>query len=49
MPRDPQQIPSGKARRAAGTTAALGPSTVKLLGSVIGSLARSPERSFWQS
>jgi predicted unusual protein kinase regulating ubiquinone biosynthesis (AarF/ABC1/UbiB family) len=45
VPRDPKDIPTGKARRAAGTTAALGPSTVKLLGSLIGSVARSPERA----
>jgi predicted unusual protein kinase regulating ubiquinone biosynthesis (AarF/ABC1/UbiB family) len=44
-PRDPDAIPTGRARRAAGTTAALGPSTVKLFASVIGSLARSPERA----
>ncbi len=39
------QIPTGKVRRATSTTAALGPSGARLAGSMIASLARSPERA----
>ncbi len=45
MPRDRNQIPTGKLRRATSTTAALGPSSARLAGSLIASLARSPERA----
>jgi predicted unusual protein kinase regulating ubiquinone biosynthesis (AarF/ABC1/UbiB family) len=38
-------LPTGKTRRAASATAALGPSTAKLAGSLITNIARSPERS----
>jgi len=38
-------IPTGKVRRATSTTAALGPSGAKLAGSMIASMARSPERA----
>jgi predicted unusual protein kinase regulating ubiquinone biosynthesis (AarF/ABC1/UbiB family) len=43
--RDNDRIPTGKVRRATSTTAALGPSGAKLAGSLIASLARSPERA----
>jgi predicted unusual protein kinase regulating ubiquinone biosynthesis (AarF/ABC1/UbiB family) len=43
--RDGDQIPTGKMRRATSTTAALGPSGAKLAGSMITSMARSPERA----
>jgi predicted unusual protein kinase regulating ubiquinone biosynthesis (AarF/ABC1/UbiB family) len=42
---DPDSIPKGRARRAAGAGAALGPSAVKLAGSLISSLARDPDRA----
>jgi predicted unusual protein kinase regulating ubiquinone biosynthesis (AarF/ABC1/UbiB family) len=47
MPRERggDQIPTGKVRRATSTTAALGPSGAKLAGSMITSMARSPERA----
>jgi predicted unusual protein kinase regulating ubiquinone biosynthesis (AarF/ABC1/UbiB family) len=43
--RDGDEIPTGKVRRATSTTAALGPSGAKLAGSMIASMARSPERA----
>jgi predicted unusual protein kinase regulating ubiquinone biosynthesis (AarF/ABC1/UbiB family) len=43
--RDRDEIPTGKVRRATSTTAALGPSGAKLAGSMITSMARSPERA----
>jgi predicted unusual protein kinase regulating ubiquinone biosynthesis (AarF/ABC1/UbiB family) len=45
VPRDSDDIPTGKVRRATSTTAALGPSGAKLAGSMIASMARSPERA----
>lgn len=45
MARDGDEIPTGKVRRATSTTAALGPSGAKLAGSMIASMARSPERA----
>jgi predicted unusual protein kinase regulating ubiquinone biosynthesis (AarF/ABC1/UbiB family) len=45
MARDHDHIPTGKVRRATSTTAALGPSSARLAGSLIASLARSPERA----
>jgi predicted unusual protein kinase regulating ubiquinone biosynthesis (AarF/ABC1/UbiB family) len=45
MPRDGDDIPTGKVRRAASTTSALGPSGAKLAGSLLTNLARSPERA----
>jgi predicted unusual protein kinase regulating ubiquinone biosynthesis (AarF/ABC1/UbiB family) len=45
MARDRDEIPTGKVRRATSTTAALGPSGAKLAGSMITSMARSPERA----
>jgi len=41
--RDPQAIPTGKARRATKTTAALAPSTVRFFGTLATNVARSPE------
>jgi len=41
--RDPEAIPTGKARRATKTTAALAPSTVRFFGSLATNVARSPE------
>ncbi|HEV3055735.1 MAG TPA: AarF/UbiB family protein, partial [Solirubrobacteraceae bacterium] len=43
--RDGDEIPTGKVRRATSTTAALGPSSAKLAGTMITSMARSPERA----
>lgn len=43
--RDRDAIPTGKVRRATSTTAALGPSGAKLAGSMLTSMARSPERA----
>jgi predicted unusual protein kinase regulating ubiquinone biosynthesis (AarF/ABC1/UbiB family) len=43
MARDRDAIPTGKVRRTAGATAALGPSTLKLAGSLVTSIARDPE------
>jgi predicted unusual protein kinase regulating ubiquinone biosynthesis (AarF/ABC1/UbiB family) len=45
MPRDRDEIPTGKVRRATSTTAALGPSSARLAGSLLASLGRSPERA----
>jgi predicted unusual protein kinase regulating ubiquinone biosynthesis (AarF/ABC1/UbiB family) len=45
MPRDNDEIPTGKVRRATSTTAALGPSSARLAGSLLASLGRSPERA----
>ncbi|HUO70819.1 MAG TPA: AarF/ABC1/UbiB kinase family protein [Solirubrobacteraceae bacterium] len=45
MPRDRDDIPTGKVRRATSTTAALGPSSARLAGSLLASLGRSPERA----
>jgi predicted unusual protein kinase regulating ubiquinone biosynthesis (AarF/ABC1/UbiB family) len=45
MSREHDQIPTGKMRRATSTTAALGPSSARLAGSLIASLVRSPERA----
>lgn len=45
MTPDRDAIPTGKTRRAAETTAALGPGGAKLVGSLIASIARSPERA----
>ncbi len=43
--RDGDEIPTGKVRRATSTTAALGPSSAKLAGTMLTSMARSPERA----
>jgi hypothetical protein len=43
--RDSDELPTGKTRRAASATAALGPGTAKLAGSLITSIARSPDRA----
>jgi predicted unusual protein kinase regulating ubiquinone biosynthesis (AarF/ABC1/UbiB family) len=45
MPRDRDEIPTSKVRRATSTTAALGPSSARLAGSLLASLGRSPERA----
>ena len=45
MAHDSDEIPTGKVRRATSTTAALGPSSAKLAGSLLVSLGRSPERA----
>jgi predicted unusual protein kinase regulating ubiquinone biosynthesis (AarF/ABC1/UbiB family) len=45
MARDSDQLPTGKVRRATSATAALGPSSARLAGSLIASLGRSPERA----
>jgi predicted unusual protein kinase regulating ubiquinone biosynthesis (AarF/ABC1/UbiB family) len=42
---DGDAIPTGKTRRAASTTAALGPSGARLAASLIANLGRSPERA----
>ena len=39
------EIPTGRLRRAAKTTGALGPSTVRLLSTIAGNVARDPERA----
>jgi predicted unusual protein kinase regulating ubiquinone biosynthesis (AarF/ABC1/UbiB family) len=44
-PRNRDEIPTSKARRATSTTAALGPSGARLAGALIASLGRSPERA----
>ena len=44
MAHDRDELPTGKVRRATSTTAALGPSGARLAGSLLTSLARSPER-----
>jgi predicted unusual protein kinase regulating ubiquinone biosynthesis (AarF/ABC1/UbiB family) len=43
--RDSDLLPTGKARRAAQATLALGPSTARLAGSLVTSIGRSPERA----
>jgi predicted unusual protein kinase regulating ubiquinone biosynthesis (AarF/ABC1/UbiB family) len=45
MAREPDRLPTGRARRAARATGALAPGTVRLLGSLAASIGRSPERS----
>ncbi len=45
MARDRDEIPTGKVQRARSTTAALGPSSARLAGSLLASLGRSPERA----
>jgi predicted unusual protein kinase regulating ubiquinone biosynthesis (AarF/ABC1/UbiB family) len=45
MAHDGDEIPTGKVRRATSTTAALGPSSARLAGSLLASLGRSPERA----
>jgi predicted unusual protein kinase regulating ubiquinone biosynthesis (AarF/ABC1/UbiB family) len=45
MPRERDELPTGKMRRATSTTAALGPSGARLAGSLLAGLARSPERA----
>ena len=45
MPRDRDDIPTGKVARATSTTSALGPSGAKLAGTMLTNLARSPERA----
>ncbi len=45
MPRDRDEIPTGKVARATSTTSALGPSGAKLAGTLLTNLARSPERA----
>jgi predicted unusual protein kinase regulating ubiquinone biosynthesis (AarF/ABC1/UbiB family) len=45
MPRDHDDIPTGKVARATSTTSALGPSGAKLAGTLLTNLARSPERA----
>jgi predicted unusual protein kinase regulating ubiquinone biosynthesis (AarF/ABC1/UbiB family) len=45
MPRQGDEIPTSKVRRATSATAALGPSGARLAGSMLASLARDPERA----
>jgi predicted unusual protein kinase regulating ubiquinone biosynthesis (AarF/ABC1/UbiB family) len=45
VPRERNEIPTGKLRRASSTTAALGPSSARLAGSLIASVARQPDRA----
>src|SRR5947199_6066895 len=45
LPRDRDEIPTGKVRRAATASSALGPSGAKLAASMIASLRRDPERA----
>jgi predicted unusual protein kinase regulating ubiquinone biosynthesis (AarF/ABC1/UbiB family) len=45
MPRDRDDIPTGKVARATSTTSALGPSGARLAGTLLTNLARSPERA----
>jgi predicted unusual protein kinase regulating ubiquinone biosynthesis (AarF/ABC1/UbiB family) len=45
MPRDHDDIPTGKVARATSTTSALGPSGAKLAGTLLRNFARSPERA----
>ena len=45
MPRQRDEIPTSKVRRATTTTAALGPSSARLAGSLLASLSRNPERA----
>jgi predicted unusual protein kinase regulating ubiquinone biosynthesis (AarF/ABC1/UbiB family) len=45
MPRDNDDIPTGKVARATSTTSALGPSGAKLAGTLLTNLARPPERA----
>jgi predicted unusual protein kinase regulating ubiquinone biosynthesis (AarF/ABC1/UbiB family) len=45
VPRERDEIPTGKLRRASSTTAALGPSGARLAGSLIASVARQPDRA----
>src|SRR5438309_9762527 len=45
MPRNGDEIPTSKVRRATSASAALGPSGARLAGSLLASLARDPERA----
>ncbi|MFL5829612.1 MAG: ABC1 kinase family protein [Solirubrobacteraceae bacterium] len=45
MPRQRDEIPTSKVRRATSASAALGPSSARLAGSMLASLARDPERA----
>src|SRR5438270_1621806 len=45
MPRQRDEIPTSKVRRATSASAALGPSGARLAGSLLASLARDPERA----
>src|SRR5690242_9929262 len=45
MAKDPDAIPTGRARRATAAGTALGPSTMKFFGSLAASMARSPENA----
>jgi predicted unusual protein kinase regulating ubiquinone biosynthesis (AarF/ABC1/UbiB family) len=45
VPRQRDEIPTSKVRRATSTTAAIGPSSARLAGSLLASLARNPERA----
>jgi predicted unusual protein kinase regulating ubiquinone biosynthesis (AarF/ABC1/UbiB family) len=45
MPRQGDEIPTSKVRRATSATAALGPSGARLAGSMLASLARDPDRA----
>ncbi len=45
MARTGDEIPTSKARRAASTTAALGPSSARLAATLLASLARDPEKA----
>jgi predicted unusual protein kinase regulating ubiquinone biosynthesis (AarF/ABC1/UbiB family) len=45
MPRERDEIPTSKVKRASTTTAALGPSSARLAGTLLASFARNPEKA----
>src|SRR4030081_3306866 len=45
MARDPDAVPTGRARRATQATTALGPSAARFFGTLATNLARSPENA----
>ncbi len=49
MARDPEAIPTGRARRATRATAALAPSTVRFASSLATSVVRSPDREWFMT